>query len=235
MRFALIAGLLALLLAACTSPPGGSRAVSYAAGTRALATADGLHRVRAHRTDALFVLPGGDLAGYTSFTVAPIEVFYREPRAGEPIHRFQKNEGEWFDAMVRGELEAAFGDTLALTTSPGPEVLRVRAQFVDFALGNIRRPGVGQVVVLSTSEFRLYLDLSDSITGESLVRQVDHRRVMPTSLGDPGPQPPVRPVSTRVSKVGESAALRHAVGNRARSLRERFDTFRVSGSFPPRN
>jgi hypothetical protein len=150
------------------------------------------------------------------------------------VNQFEPVERERFDAMVRSEIVAAFGEDeqLAVSEVAGPDVMLVRAQFVDMELGNERRADVDQVSVLSTSRFRLFLDLSDSVSGESLLRQVDFRRVMPTSLGDPGPQPPVRPVASRVSSIEERAALRHAIGNRAKSLRERFDWLREAGELP---
>lgn len=231
-RLSILLGVVCLL--ACASGSGSGRRVIYEVGDKGKVTGDGLHLVKAFRTDALFVRPGARLGDYTRFVIAPVDLFYKEPDAGERVNQFQPLERVWFEDMVRRELALAFGRSRGLTIAeaPGPGILWVRAQFTEMALGNLRRPPVGQVTVLASSEFMLYLDLSDSITNESLLRQVDYQRVEPSSLGDPGPQPAVRPAASRISLVDEQAALRRAIGNRARTFQESFDELREIDELP---
>ena len=230
-------GLLAwigIVLVGCAGSGEGGRTVRYHTGSGAAATADGLHRMRAYRTDALFVLPEADLSGYRGFSVAPVEIYYRQGEPGERINRFMPKEEKWFQDAVQREIELAFGETLARAEVAEDGVFVVRAQFTEFALGNPRRPAVGDVKVVSRSRFRLYLDLSDPVTGESFLRQVDTREVTPSSLNDPLPQAARRPTSTKVTHVEERAALRLEVRNRARALHESFERIRAGGTVPRR-
>ncbi|MBW2270612.1 MAG: DUF3313 family protein [Deltaproteobacteria bacterium] len=224
---------LSLFAWACAAGSGG--AVRFETGVRAAATDDGLHRVRAPRTDALYVLPGADLGGYSRFTVAPVEIFYREPKAGAVVHELNPGERERLERAVRRELEVALAADSALefVEAPGPGVLRVRAQFVDLSLGVGRRPEPDRNTVWTTTEFRLFLDLSDSVTGQSLLRMVDSRRLHPSSLGFPLASGGVaHPSATQVTAMEEIAAIRQVAGNRARALRETFGRLRGAGTLP---
>ena len=207
----------------------------YETGPRAAAIADGLHRVRSYGSGALYVLPGAVLSGYHRFTVAPVEIFYHTPRPGDVVHEFQPRERERFEQAVRRELEAVFGadSALELTAAPGPGVLSVRAQFVDLSLG-VPRPAPPDLInVWTTTEFRLFLDLSDSVSGGSLLRQVDFRRLHPWSLGFPLASGGIaHPSATQVTAMEETAAIRQAVGNRVRAFHDTFGRLRSEGTFP---
>ena len=213
---------------------GRGSAVRYETGARAAATADGLHRVRTYGSGALYVLPGAVLSGYSRFTVAPVEIFYRKPKPGDVVHEFQPRERERFERAVRHEFEAAFGadSALELAVAPGPGVLNVRAQFVDLSLG-VPRPAAPDLInVWTTTEFRLFLDLSDSVTGESLLRTVDFRRLHPSSLGFPLASGGIaHPSATQVAAMEETAAIRQAVGNRARAFHDTFGRLRSMGIY----
>jgi hypothetical protein len=224
---------LGLLVWGCAS--GTANTIRYETGVRALATDDGLHRIRAPRTDTLYVRPGATLADYDRFMIVPVDVFYREPPAGTLVNEFQPRERERFERMVRRELSTAFGrdETLSESDAPGPGVLRLRVQFVDLSLGVPRRAPPGQDRVWTTTEFRLFLDVSDSVSGQSLLRMVDYRLLNPTSSGPPLASAGVaHPGATNVTVMEENAAIRNAVGNRARALQEAFDRVRSAGTLP---
>lgn len=200
-------------------------------------TQDGLHRVQAYRTDALYVLPGADLGEYGEYIIAPVEIFYREPAAGQRANEFRPAERARFEEHVTRELHEALeaGGAFEAAEAAGPGVLRVRAQFVDLALGVPRRASPAQVNVWTTTEFRLFLDVSDSQTGVSLLRLADAQILHPASLGAPLATGGVaHPSATNTTAMEESAALRQAIGNRARVLRETLDRLRNAGPLPER-
>jgi len=224
---------IAALAWACAS--GGGDAVLYETGTKAAVTEDGLHRVRDYRTDVLYAKPGADLGAYTGFIVAPVQLSYVASKAGSVVNEFSPSERERFEQLARADIEEAFGSDAALepAEAAGPGVLLVRAELVDLALGVPTRPGPDDLNVMTTTEFRLYLDLSDSLTGTSLLRTVDARRVNPPSLGYPlttGTR--VRPSATEVTKLEQSASLRRAVNNRVRAFFEAFERLRAAGELP---
>lgn len=224
---------MAVLAWGCASGP--AQSIRYQKGLRAAATADGLQRVQAYRTDALYVLPGADLSGYSHFVINPVQIFYRDPAPGEPKHEFHASERERFEQMVHRELETAFRENgeLAPSAASGPGVLRVRAQFVDLSLGIDRRASPSTIEVWTTTEFRLFLDVSDSTSNKSLLRMVDFYRLHPSSLGFPLASGGVaHPSATNVTTMEESAAIRHTVGNRARALSESLNRVRRAGPTP---
>ena len=170
------AAALAALVLACAC------GASYYATGRGAASPDGLRRVRFSPLDAEFVRPGASLRDYAGVIVEPVKVTWREQEGHrlDPLEtRYEPTpelvasiEEQYHDALVDGLVE---GGAFALVTQPAWGVLRVRGQVVDLALTADPKPpptGRNESYPMAFGALTLVLDVSDSRTGESLLRTV---------------------------------------------------------------
>lgn len=218
---------LALALAVgCADAP-----FKYASDERGFtpSTADGLYRVRSNEVGALFVRPLARFSGYDAVLVDPVRVSYKsQPRPGtrldrepgnyvlEPAH-MERLKGIFREEFAR---ELARSPDFAVTSEPGPRVLRVTAHLADFVWeappARFRETGL----ISRTGVATLILDVRDSLTGAVLGRIADRAAIRPLGSGAGG-----RSVSYENGPVNNWGAVRDVCWTWAHVLRGALETW----------
>ena len=149
---------------------------------------DGLVRTKHAQLDNLYVLPGANLSGYKRIRLDAAEVSFaknwkpnetrRDPASqlnDKDIERIKSTVTSEFDKVFREELSKA---GYMLTDEDGEDVLRATPMIVNLYISapDKMTPGRSTTYVSSTGQLTLVLALSDSVTGEHLVRAVDTHR-----------------------------------------------------------
>jgi Protein of unknown function (DUF3313) len=153
---------------------------------------EGLQRTEVRGLDVVFVSPGATLEGFTKVQLEPVSVTFRrnwerQAVAGtrtrvraEDVQRIRAQLATLVEATVRDELERG---GYVLVDDAGEDVLTVQMAVVNLNINAPDLPTPGRVNVYTTSvgEMSLVASLSDSSSGELLVRVFD-RRVGRTSM-----------------------------------------------------
>lgn len=146
---------------------------------------DGLQRVKASGLDLVYVSPGATLAGYTKVKVSPVSVAFQrnwqrtlQTRAGERIRPEDLQEiRERLAAIVREEVvsELAKGGYQVVDTA-GEDVLGINLRVVELYINAPDLPSTGRVrsYTMSFGGMTMIADLSDSASGSSVMRILDH-------------------------------------------------------------
>lgn len=146
---------------------------------------DGLQRVKASGLDLVYVSPGATLAGYTKVQVSPVSVAFQrnwqrtlQTRAGERIRPEDLQEiRERLAAIVREEVvsELAKGGYQVVDTA-GEDVLGINLRVVELYINAPDLPSTGRVrsYTMSFGGMTMIADLSDSASGSSVMRILDH-------------------------------------------------------------
>jgi hypothetical protein len=226
-RGILLAGtLVAVTGCASTSPP----PPTLQTGPDAEVTIDGLVRIDNAVVPVAYRKPDLDLSPYTRFMLDPVEITYQRDPGSRRRSDMPGSSGNFALSAaqmetLRGMFQEAVVEALTrdggyeLTTEAAPDVLRVSASLVDLVVNvPMERTGRQEVYTRSYGLVSLILELSDSETGEALVRAGDRRD-------------PTR--NTDVNLASVSPAFVRADVNRlfqhwANLLRERLDAFRGS-------
>ena len=180
---ALLAGVLLALVVAIPS----SRMAIVSAGEPP-AEWDGLVRTKHKQLDNFYVLPGANLSGYKRIRLDPAEVSFaknwkpnemqRNPSArlnDEDIERIRSGVAIEFEKVFREELTKA---GYMLSGEDGEDVLRATPMIVNLYISapDKMTPGRSTTYVSNTGQLTLVLALSDSVSGQHLVRAVDTHR-----------------------------------------------------------
>ncbi|MDH3518937.1 MAG: DUF3313 domain-containing protein [Myxococcales bacterium] len=191
LQAALLGAALGVLGLGCAPSP---RSIEYAAKGDLPVTADGLHRIRSTRLNAVYLRPGSSFAGYDRILFDPVTVSYkRPPRKPTAANRDRGNfalppaDMERMKQLFQQAFEAEISksEVFALADAPGPNVLRIAGHIVDLVVDAPPQRGSERSFVLKAGEMTLVLDVRDSETGEPLARVADRRAVQPAS-GGPG-------------------------------------------------
>ena len=186
MRTSLVALAAAGVLAGCatnTLPP------TIQTGPNAEVTVDGLHRVDNSLVQMAWMKPDMDLRGYTALMLDPVFVAYqKDPQdrrraeqvgAGDPNFALSPTQMEnlksWFHEAV---VEAFSRDgAYRITTTPGPDVLRISADLLDLVVRvpTERTGGRSTTFTRTFGEVTLVVEVRDSESGEILARAGDRR------------------------------------------------------------
>jgi len=179
----LAAGLALALVAAF---PGSMTAIALAGDPPA--EWDGLVRTKHAQLDNFYVRPGATLSGYKRIRLDPAEVSFaknwkpNETRR-DPANRLSDKDIERIRSTVASEFDQVFREALTkagymLTDEDGEDVLRATPMIINLyiAAPDKMSPGRSTTYVSSTGQLTLVLALSDSVTGEHLVRAVDTHR-----------------------------------------------------------
>lgn len=179
----LVGGALAVAVAAtgCAGGAGGPP-VQYETGRRAAATADGLHRLKTRQVAAVYLRPGARFVGYRKLLIAPVEIFYKRAGQGaasspglmllpDKEDRLRRN----FQSVLEEELGAS--PSFDIVEEPAPDALRIRVHVVDLVVKLVKDAGAESVYSFGESQMTVLLDVSDSLSGVSIARLVDHKRV----------------------------------------------------------
>lgn len=230
MRGALCIGSVVVLAGCATTPP---PPPTLQTGPEAEVTVDGLVRVDHAVIPVVFRKPDIDLTGYQKFMLDPVEVAYQRDPGGRTTsgygggaqgnfaltpRQMETFQGLFHDAVV----DALTKDGgYALTTEPGPDVLRITASLIDLVVNVPTQGGAGRSETYTRSYYQvsLILELRDAQSGEILVRAGDRR--------DPTRNTDVN--LARVSPTYVRADTERMFEYWANLLRERMDAFRVTG------
>jgi len=146
---------------------------------------DGLQRIKASGLDLVYVRPGATLAGYTKVQVSPVSVAFQrnwqrsmQTRAGERIRPEDLQE-------IRDRLAAIVHEEIAseltkggyqVVDDAGEDVLGINLRVVELYINAPDLPSTGRVrsYTMSFGGMTMIADLSDSATGSSVMRILDH-------------------------------------------------------------
>lgn len=180
------------LLGACLLAGGGlaiAQAPSDAPTTKKQAAAewseDGLQRVKASGLDLVYVRPGATLAGYTKVHVSPVSVAFQrnwqrtmETRTDTRIRPedLQKIR-ERLAGIVREEVVSELGKGgYQVVDTAGEDVLGIDLRVVEVHINAPDLPTTGNTrsYTMSFGAMTMIADLSDSATGATVMRILDH-------------------------------------------------------------
>lgn len=175
----------ALFLAACaTSEP------SIQQGPDAETTFDGLVAIDNSNFSRAWIDPEVDLKSYNKIILGPAEFEFRAVKKRSAHFALgRSNEREfWISDENRQKLEdtvtAVFNEELAnskhftITDTPGPDVLILQGAILDI-VSRVPSDFVGRVEIYleSVGEGTLVLELADSLSGETIYRAAERRRI----------------------------------------------------------
>jgi hypothetical protein len=149
---------------------------------------DGLVEVKPKRFDAAFLLPGADFRPYRKLMIDPATVAFRKEwikrvnRATRPSERISQKDAEKIAATARDNFTDVFTEAFRkagykIVTTPGADVLRVRAGVVDLyiAAPDAQSSGRSRTYTMEAGEATLFLEVWDSSSGALLGRVLDQR------------------------------------------------------------
>ncbi len=190
MKFWSIAAtiLLAALLTACSQPV-------LQSGPDAEITDDGLVRVDNSSLAKTFVRPGMNLQNYSAIKLVSVGTDYRNVTtspneryggSGRNEYPITDSQRESFEALVDEVFSEEFANSqyFTLTDKPGSEVLVVKGGLIDVvSFVPPQRAARNRVWLAELGQATLILEVADSMSGESLARGADRRRVEPNRSG----------------------------------------------------
>ena len=149
---------------------------------------DGLVRTKHKQVDNFYVRPEANLSGYKRIRLDAADVsFAKDWKPNEtrrdPSSRLNDQDIERIRSTVASEFDKVFREQLTkagymLVDEDGEDVLRATPMIVNLYISapDKMTPGRSTTYVSSTGQLTLVLALSDSVTGEHLVRAVDTHR-----------------------------------------------------------
>lgn len=151
---------------------------------------DGLVRQPSKRADAVYVLPGADLSGYTKVTLLEPQIAFRkywqsDINSSRTVNRISDKEMDKMIATGKELLIEQFTKELekggySVVTESGPDVLAVKPAIVDldvYAPDPNNMSGIWMdTYARGSGEATLYLELYDSVTDQLLLRAIDTKR-----------------------------------------------------------
>lgn len=180
------------LLSACLLASSGlaiAQAPSDAPTTKKQAAAewseDGLQRVKATGLDLVYARPGATLAGYTKVQVSPVSVAFQrnwqrtmETRTGTRVQPGDLQRiREQLAIIVREEIVRELGKGgYQVVDAPGEDVLAVNLRVAELYINAPDLPTAGIVrnYTMSFGGMTMIAELSDSTTGSTVMRILDH-------------------------------------------------------------
>ena len=149
---------------------------------------DGLVEVKPKHFDAAFLLPGADFRPYRKVMLDPATVAFRKDwmkrvnTASRLSERIRQEDAEQIAATARDSFTEVFTEAFRkagyeIVTTPGADVLRVRAGVVDLyiAAPDTQRSGRSRTYSMEAGEATLFLEVRDSSSGALLGRVLDQR------------------------------------------------------------
>ncbi len=184
MRIIMLAAMASVLVACAGSEP------SIQQGPDAETSFDGLVRIDNSAFSKAWVDPDVDLKSYDKIIVGDAEFEFRAVKKTPARSSLRKDNSRefWIDDKNRARLietvTGVFADELAkskhftITDEAGPDALIITGGLHDIVS---RVPpemvGAGEIYLASVGEATLVLELRDSLSGETIYRAVDRRRI----------------------------------------------------------
>jgi hypothetical protein len=159
------------------------------------ATWDGLSHVSSKKFDAVYLLPGADFRGYSKIMLDPTEVAFRkdwlrnynQQQIGT-LQQLSQADAQQILDRVRTGFEEVFEKSFAkagypITTTPGPDVLRVRTAVLNLSVvaPDTMSPGISRTFSREAGGATVVVEARDSVTGALLGRAIDAQ-----TIGDDG-------------------------------------------------
>lgn len=166
-----------LLFCSCINP-------LLAANTEApLVTTDGLHKVPDSRFALVYADPEADLSGYNRLLLVDAQVAFRKNWRQEINTNTPFNVTPEDMERIKHDLSAEFGNIFTeelqsagfvLTDEQAADVLIVRPAILDLNVSSPdTRGGRTRNITRSAGDMTLYLELRDSLTGDTLAKALD--------------------------------------------------------------
>ncbi len=147
-------------------------------------TVDGLELVPDTRLGLVYAEPGADLSVYSTLLLMDAQVAFkknwqRDINRNLPFHvtaedmqRIKSDVAMLFREIFTGELETA---GFELVTTQSHETMIIRPAIVDLNITSPDTPrgGTTRNITQSAGDMTLYLELRDSVTGDTLVKAMD--------------------------------------------------------------
>jgi len=135
------------------------------------------YRVPGTNAEQVYLSPGADFSKYTKLYAFPLEVYYLE---GEESP--SKEEIEKVRAVFRDAFLTAIGDDYQIVDEPAKDALGVRGSLVDLKENqSVNDLPSGLDVLVTSGQLTFFMELTDSKSGDVLIRAADHER----SVEDP--------------------------------------------------
>jgi len=129
------------------------------------------NRVPNTAVEYAYINQEADFSRYTKLMSGGLEIYYPEGEETPDPVDLERIRGYFRDAFT-----AALGDAYKIVTEPGPDVLKVSAQIVDMKIspGGAVFEATGRLrEVVAHGELTFLMEMSDSVTGQSLARAGD--------------------------------------------------------------
>ena len=155
---------------------------------------DGLEEISSRYFSAAFIRPGVNFSHYRELLLGESELAFRTPDRSKqqfPLTAEQKNRfRQLLDTQFAKEL--ASSNTLQMTSSAGPQTLKleVRVQDIVAIVPPRSVSGVGDIALHALAEATLVIEISDSESEEVLARVFDRRAIEGTAVA-PKRGPPI--------------------------------------------
>jgi len=182
----LLSIVLVILLAACSITP------TIQTGPNAQISYDGLAKVNNTRVNSAWVRPGIDLSAYDKLILVGAGIKYRSVRDASRVY-LSNFEGFPLDDEQRNYIETAvreiftegiaMSDRFEIVDVPGPDTLTLTGSLIDVVSNTPPLDDTVDTVYFRISqlgEATLILELSDSLSGQSLARATDKRIFEPS-------------------------------------------------------
>ena len=150
-------------------------------------TEDGLHRIHEGRMALVYADPGADLSYYNRIHLVEAYVAFRknwerDQRTRSATGRLRSSDIEKIKTSLAEEFHAVFRDELekggyVLTDEAADDVMIVRPAIINLDVNAPDKPhaGMSQVYTASAGEMTLYIELIDSVTGDTFAKALDRR------------------------------------------------------------
>jgi len=156
-------------------------AIVLLAGCADVATAPPYVRQSDTVVEQAYVQAGADFSKYTRLMTGGLEIYYPQSDAAPP-----EEELERIRASFRSAFTEALGDDYEIVTTPGPDVLMVKAQLIDMkvtgASGGYTPSGMLRDLVVD-GELTFLMEMIDSESGDVLARAGDRTKDVSTGGG----------------------------------------------------
>ncbi len=158
-------------------------------------TFDGLVRVKDSTVDMSFVLPGSDLSGYNKVMILRAHIAFRKNWQRDQNQSITGGRRVSDEDMARiiGRGEVLFGQAFIdvleengypVVSSAGSDVLLVRPAIINLDIAEPQTQSASRTRTFSANSTRatLFIELSDSVTGQILVRASDEKATRSDSV-----------------------------------------------------
>ncbi len=193
-------------------------------------TEDGLHRIHDGKLALVYADPGADLSQYSRVHLIEAYVAFkknwaRDHRSGSATGRISSSDMEKIKSSLAEEFNTIFRDELEkngyeLTDEAADDVMIVRPAIINLDVNAPDKLSAGrsQTYTASAGEMTLYVELIDSVTGDTFAKALDRRA--DNARGG---------FYTWTNSVTNRAAAQHILRGWATILREALDEAKSTG------